>query len=88
MDLAKIISELRVELQAVEAAIASMETLARTQLAPPAAVRRTAPAPVVKKRRGRPRKKKAAQTPVAEMAEDSRPEAPVDISTPAASSPA
>jgi hypothetical protein len=65
MDLSKIIGELRLELQALNAAIVSMEELARVQSLPePVAGEATQPdpnppgpeSPMAKRRRGRPPK--------------------------------
>lgn len=76
MDLAKIIAELRLELQCLDAAIASIEELARVQNVggadlPPATASKPESAPPepepegvapVKRRRGRPRKQDAPDT--------------------------
>jgi hypothetical protein len=61
MDLAKIIDELRLELQCVDSAIASMEELIRLQAlhapeAPATSLPEPAADPAVKRGRGRPRK--------------------------------
>ena len=70
MDLAKIIGELRLELQCLEAAIASMEELARVQNLVNESGEDTQPdppppgePPVAKRRRGRPRKSQEASSP-------------------------
>jgi hypothetical protein len=82
MDLAKIIGELRLQLQCLDAAIASMEELARVQNIPDSGAREEVPAatdasaeepPPAKRRRGRPRK-----NPVP----DSESPQPTDSSTP------
>ena len=84
MDLAKIIGNLRVELQYLDAAIASMEQLARAQGYPDSSSRSEAPsdpqppgedAPPLKRRRGRPRKNPLPATEEAPRAESSGPAA-------------
>lgn len=92
MDLAKIIGELRVELQCLDTAIASMEELARVQSLSdfanrPAGSSGPDPQPEpsvdealpVKRRRGRPRKDSGAAS-----TESPQPEAPATESEPPA----